>query len=72
MTDRTHRFKVGQIVDLLPSMSRMAAGGQYEILSLRPSDGEVPQYRIKSRREAHERVVAENDLVPLAQLKLDN
>jgi hypothetical protein len=71
MTDRTHRFKVGQIVDLVPSMSRSAASGQYEIVSLRPADGENPQYRIKSRREAHERVVAESDLKLPTDLAFD-
>src|SRR5271154_6933439 len=40
MTDRTHRFKVGQSVDLVQSMSRSAAAGHYEILSLRPAVGE--------------------------------
>ena len=63
MTDLTHKFKVGQTVDLIPSMSRWAAGGHYQIVSLRPADGEAPQYRIKSRSELHERVVAESDLI---------
>jgi hypothetical protein len=65
MTDPTHKFKVGQTVDLVPSMSRWAAGGPYEIISLRPSDGETPQYRIKSKSESHERVVAESDIVTI-------
>lgn len=63
MTNLTHKFKVGQTVDLIPSMSRWAAVGHYQIISLRPVDGESPQYRIKSRSEAHERVVAESDLI---------
>ena len=63
MTDRTHKFKVGQSVDLIQSVSRSAASGHYEILSLRPAEGGNPQYRIKSRSESHERVVAESDLV---------
>ena len=71
MADRAHKFKVGQLVDLVPSMSRSAASGQYEILSLRPGDGDNPQYRIKSRRETHERVVAESDLKLPEQLKID-
>ena len=71
MTNRTHKFKVGQIVDLIPSMSRSAASGHYEIVSLRPIEGESPQYRIKSRSEAHERVVAETDLIPSRPLKFD-
>jgi len=67
MTNLTHKFRVGQTVDLIPSMSRSAASGHYEIVSLRPAEGESPQYRIKSRSESHERVVAESDLVLPAQ-----
>jgi hypothetical protein len=72
MTNLTHRFKVGQTVDLIPSMSRSAASGHYQIVSLRPSEGESPQYRIKSRSEAHERVVAESDLILSAHLNFDD
>ena len=63
MTDRKHKFKVGQTVDLVQSMSRSAASGHYEILSLRPAEAGNPQYRIKSRSESHERAVAETDLI---------
>jgi len=65
MTDQIHKFKVGQTVDLVPSMSRRAASGHYRIVSLRPAEGENPQYRIRSKSESHERVVAESDLVLL-------
>jgi hypothetical protein len=71
MTDRVHRFKVGQTVDLIQSTFRSAATGHYEIVSLRPPDGESPQYRIKSKSESHERVVAENDLILSAHVKFD-
>lgn len=71
MTDHTHKFRVGQTVDLIPSVSRFAANGQYEIVTLRPTDGEIPQYTIKSRRESHERVVSESDLTLSAELKFD-
>ena len=63
MTDRRHKFKVGQSVDLVQSVSRSAASGQYEILSLRPPEEGSPQYRIKSKNESYERVVAESDLI---------
>lgn len=69
LTKRTHKFRVGQIVDLIPSMSRSAATGHYEIVSLRPAEGESPHYRIKSKSEAHERVVSETDLILSAHLK---
>lgn len=71
MRGLAHRFKIGQTVDLIPSISRFAANGHYQIVSLQPADGEVPQYRIKSSHEPHERVVAENDLMPLADLEFD-
>jgi len=67
MASVTHKFKVGQTVDLVPSVSRLAGNGHYQIISLRPSDGEVPHYRIKSIRELHERVVAENELTLLGK-----
>lgn len=71
MTGHTHKFQVGQTVDLIPSISRLAASGHYEIVNLRPSDGEVPQYTIKSGQEPHERVVSENDLILSGELNLD-
>lgn len=71
MTGQTHKFHVGQTVDLIPSISRFAANGHYEIVKLRPTDGEVPQYTIKSRQEPHERVASENDLILAGELNLD-
>jgi hypothetical protein len=71
MTDRTHRFKVGQTVDLIQSTFRSAASGHYEIIGLRPAVGETPQYRIKSRSESHDRVVAESDLILSAHRKFE-
>lgn len=67
----THKFKIGQTVDLISSISRFAANGNYQIVSLRPTDGEIPQYRIKSRKEPHERVVAESDLIAAADLNFN-
>ena len=64
MTARTHRFKVGQTINLIPSIFRVAAPGHFEIVSLRPAEGETPQYLIKNRSEFHERVVGETDLIP--------
>jgi hypothetical protein len=71
MMNLTHKFKVGQTVDLIPSISRFAANGHYQIVSLRPADGEIPQYRIKSLNESHERIVTENDLMLVADLEFD-
>jgi hypothetical protein len=66
-----HKFKVGQTVDLIPSTFRSAARGHYEIVSLRPPDGDSPQYRIKSKSESHERVVAESDLILTAHFTFE-
>jgi hypothetical protein len=71
MTDHIHKFKVGQTVDLIPSTFRSAARGTYQIVGLRPAEGGNTQYRIKSKSEAHERVVSEGDLVITANLKSD-
>jgi hypothetical protein len=66
-----HKFRVGQTVDLIPSTFRSAANGTYQIVSLRPAEGGNVQYRIKSKSEAHERVVSESDLVLAANVKFD-
>jgi len=71
MTESIHKFRVGQTVDLIPSTFRSAARGTYEIVSLRPAENGNTQYRIKSKSEAHERVVSESDLVLSANLRFD-
>ncbi len=62
MSDQSHSFKVGQIVDLIPTTLRSAASGSYEIVRLLPCDSNDPQYRVKSKDEKHERVVPQRDL----------
>lgn len=69
MTDAVHRYRVGQTVDLIASTFRSAATGSYEIIGLRPADGEEPQYRIKSKSEAYERIVPESSLILTAKLQ---
>jgi hypothetical protein len=61
----SHKFSVGQAVDLTPRVLRAAAPGRYEICRLMPvsdRDAGDPSYRIKSIGEKHERVVSESDL----------
>jgi hypothetical protein len=61
----THKFTVGQAVDLAPNRLRAAAAGRYEIRHLVPasdSNPENPCYRIKSIAEKHDRVVPESEL----------
>jgi hypothetical protein len=61
----TQQFKSGQTVHLRRSLiHRAAADGDYKIVRRLPDSdggGDV-QYRIKSVREPHERVVKESDL----------
>jgi hypothetical protein len=70
MTDNAHKFKVGQTVGLVPSL-RSGAKGAYQIVSLRPSEDGTKQYRVKSKDEAYERIVAESDLVTPAMPTFD-
>jgi hypothetical protein len=71
MSDAIHKFKIGQTVDLIPSTFRSAARGSYEIVGLRPVEDGKTEYRVKSRSEAHERVVAEGDLILTANVKFE-
>jgi hypothetical protein len=52
----------GETVRLLRSSLRTAAGGEFKVVHSLPDDGRETQYRIKSVRESHERVVKESDL----------
>lgn len=61
----THKFRIGQAVELVPNRLRAAAAGAYEIRHLLPaSDGNPhnPSYRVKSVTEKHDRVVPESEL----------
>lgn len=61
----THKYNVGQIVDLMPKVLREAAAGAYQITFLVPvsdKDPGDPMYRIKSATEKHERVAPESEL----------
>jgi hypothetical protein len=61
-----HEFRVGQIVELKPSiLLRLAASGEYEITHLMPEpdvNTASPRYRIKSREEVYQRIVSEDEL----------
>jgi hypothetical protein len=61
----THKFSIGQTVDLTPNRLRAAALGAYEIRHLVPASDtnpENPCYRIKSLEEKHERMAPESEL----------
>jgi hypothetical protein len=58
----SHKFKVGDIVAVTPSVSRNVPGGVYEVVKQLPGSGE-PEYRIKSANEPHQRVARESELI---------
>jgi hypothetical protein len=67
----THRFNVGQIVELESRVLRSSAPGPYEILDRIPAserDPGDPCYRIKNIAEKHERVATESELTLTASL----
>ena len=60
-----HRFNIGQAVDLMPNVLRVAASGPYKIRHLIPAldnDPHDPRYRIKCNTEKHERIAPESEL----------
>jgi hypothetical protein len=58
----TTPFRSGQTVRLSRSLLNKSAGGEYKVVQPLPDNGGEQQYRIKSAREPHERVVKESDL----------
>ena len=61
--DMAHLFRSGQSVRLNRGFAnRTAPEGLYQVVKQLPDNGGDPQYRIKSAREPHERVVKESDL----------
>jgi hypothetical protein len=60
-----HKFKIGQYVEIEPTVLQLLAPGGYEIRHLMPSsdrDPADPRYRIKNSAEKYERVVSESRL----------
>ena len=58
-----HKFKVGQVVDLIPSrLNGNIPGGSYTVQRLLPEEGRDFQYRVKNTSDGHERVVRESQL----------
>jgi hypothetical protein len=53
---------VGQKVNFTGPVRNNSPSGEYEILRLLPSNSGELLYRIKSKQETHERVVAEDQL----------
>ena len=65
MSQRPHKFSVGQAVEIVRTVLGLKAVGAYEICALVPAEEQHPQeprYRIRSIAEKFERVVPECDL----------
>jgi hypothetical protein len=56
------KFAAGQNVVMKQSAFHRAPTDTFEIVRLLPAERGNPQYRIKSLRDGHERVVMESDL----------
>jgi len=60
----SHKFRVGQMVDLIQARAGIPALVRaYKILRVLPQEGGEPLYRIKTIREAFERIAKESELV---------
>ena len=59
----SHKFHVGDIVNIRPIVSRNVLGGAYEVTKQLPHNGREFEYRIKSASEEHERVAGESELI---------
>ena len=58
----THKFHVGEIVQLSRSITRNLPGGSYTIIKQLPENAGEFGYRVKNINEPHERVVRESEL----------
>jgi hypothetical protein len=44
----SHKYRIGQVVQLIPSISRNVSGGAYETTKHLPESGGEFEYRIKA------------------------
>ena len=58
----SHKFHIGQLVQLARAISRNVPGGSYEIIKKLPESHGEFEYRIKSMNETDERVTRESEL----------
>ncbi|MCE9522239.1 MAG: hypothetical protein K8S25_07385 [Alphaproteobacteria bacterium] len=63
ITSRTHRFKMGETVNLkADKFHRGTPDGVYKVTRLMPAEGQDFQYRVKDNRDGRELVVRESEL----------
>ena len=59
----TNKFRVGQMVDFVPSKTGLSASARsYKVLTVLPSEGGGRLYRIKTIAEVFERIARESEL----------
>jgi hypothetical protein len=59
-----HKFTVGQTVRFSPDRYQLSsAQGTFSIVQQLPEAASILQYRVKSQRDGHERIVREDQLV---------
>ena len=64
-----HSFAVGQMLEFDPGKFDGTGGrGTYTVVRLLPNDGSDREYRVRSARDGHERVVRESQLPRLPPL----
>lgn len=63
----SHHFAVGQPVRLKTGPTRPGSKDVYKITAVLPVLGTLPQYRIRSETERHERVTTEDQLLAIPQ-----
>jgi hypothetical protein len=57
-----HKYKVGQTVRFTPGAHERSWGGLYKVEARLPEERGDQQYRIKSMKDAHQRVVRESQI----------
>jgi len=63
ITTRTHRFKVGETVNMKADIyHRGTPAGVYKVTRQMPAEGQDYQYRVKDNRDGRELVVRESQL----------
>ena len=56
------KFKPGQSVELIPNDLRLKSLGMFTVVRAMPNERGIQQYRVKSIKDGHERVVMESEL----------
>jgi hypothetical protein len=58
----SHKYAAGRKVQFGPRELHLSSPGQFEIVRAMPIEHGILQYRIKSLKDGHQRIVMESDL----------